>query len=185
MKVFHCKWVWWVGVVINYNPSPLCRACVVVDSEGDCLCVTMYNIAVTAHLNIGSILTIPLPIATHISLPHLVSVTSRDHTPSSAFTGSRLLVCESDISSSGWLQWTASSSSLPVISGGEHEGHSLTPNAATQVTLPTPNATFLNYVHNNDIKDFITLMNCTVRGLKSTAYLFAVFSLSTPTRFHH
>ena len=65
-----------------HPPNTLCSACVLVDGDGECVCVTLYNMVCSAHVNIGDVLVIPSPSIHHVLLPNLVSIVAkmaRDH----------------------------------------------------------------------------------------------------------
>ena len=48
-------------------------ACIVVDGEGESICISLYNIAFKTRLNIGDVLGVPCPSVHRILLPDLVS----------------------------------------------------------------------------------------------------------------
>ena len=49
------------------------RACVLVDSEGDSIGITIYNVSSTCHFSIGDILTVPDLKLTHTHIQDMVS----------------------------------------------------------------------------------------------------------------
>ena len=59
--------------VVKCHEFLFCSACVVMDGSGNCLGLTVFNLASTTHFAVGTILTLPDPVVYQATVENRVS----------------------------------------------------------------------------------------------------------------